>query len=89
MSTVTTKSIIDTIIREDGYYPSKDTPPHLRDPRVYQVVQYTNREGNRVWGITYEHEVKEMRYRYLVESAYIRNPVVIWKQDVNQTTRLP
>lgn len=75
MSTIDSKSIIDEIIKHNGFYED--------DPQVYQIVEYTNRWGNRTWGVTWIGEPTERRERYLVESDYISNPKVIWKRKLN------
>jgi len=73
MSTIDNKSIIDEIIRHDGYY--------MGDPQVYQIVEYTNAYGNVTWGVTWTNEDKLRRNRYLIESHYVRAPRIIWKAN--------
>lgn len=61
------KALADQIIAADGYYSD--------DPRVQQVVKYTNVAGNDAYAILYNRDVEIDRYR---ESEYVRNPQVIW-----------
>jgi len=64
-----TKEIAEKIIANDGYFGD--------DPRVWQVVRYTNAWGNDAYAILYEQDVMLNRYR---KSEFIRNPVVLWKK---------
>jgi len=73
MATIDDKTIIDTIIANDGYYPE--------DPRVFMIVEYTNFYGNTAWGVTWPED--RNKYKYLVESEYVQNPKVIWKAPNN------
>jgi hypothetical protein len=71
MATIDSKSLIDTLIANKGYYED--------DPRVYQIVEYTNAYGNKTWGVTWCTEDVERRQRYLVESQFVQNPKIIWR----------
>lgn len=71
MATIDDKAIIDTMIRNEGYYPG--------DPRVERIVEYTNAYGNRTWGVVWENEPEHARYRYLEETEYVRNPKILWE----------
>ena len=71
MATIDSPSLIQKLINDDGYF--------LDDPRVYQIVEYTNSRGNKTWGVTWTNESKDRQNRYLVESQYIRNPKIIWR----------
>lgn len=66
MATVS-EEIARTIIDNDGYYSD--------DPRVMQVVKYSNAFGGESWAILYEQDVAIDRY---AESPYVRNPKVVW-----------
>jgi hypothetical protein len=70
MVTFTTETAIKDLIANHGYYPG--------DPRVIRIVEYLGRGGYIVWGVVYETEPESMHHRYEVETAYVRNPKVIW-----------
>ena len=67
MATVS-KAIADQIIASNGYYSD--------DPRVQQVVRYTNFEGVYAYAILYSQDVRHDRY---APSEFVRNPIVIWR----------
>ena len=69
MVTIGSKSIIDKIIKNNGYYED--------DPQVYMIVEYTNAWGSITWGVTWPHE--QNKDKYLIPSQFVRNPKVIWK----------
>lgn len=71
MSTIDTKSIIDQMIRNNGFYED--------DSQVHQIVEYINAFGNTTWGVTWSGEPESRRERYMKESQYINNSKVIWK----------
>lgn len=70
MSTIDTRSIIDTIIAGNGVYPGDE---HL--PPVVRIVEYQNAWGGICWGTEIERE--RGRYR---PSQYVINPRVIWER---------
>lgn len=74
MATVDDKKLIDEIIAKDGYYED--------DPRVYMIVEYTNSFGNKTWGVTWSNQGKAEREKYLLHTAYVRTPRILWCSDV-------
>lgn len=76
MGTFTRRSIIDELIRNDGYYED--------DPRVVRIVEYENSfNGEKCWGVVYEPEVRlGLLHRYDYETEYISNPVVIFSAKI-------
>lgn len=66
MATIS-KAMADKIIANDGYFSD--------DPRVLQVVEYTNMGGTQAYAILYEADVKADRYQ---ASMFVQNPKVIW-----------
>jgi len=79
MATVDTKTIIDELIKNDGYYPNPINDESPPDPRVALIVEYTNFEGRITWGITYVVESLERQRRYLIETPYVRKPRILWE----------
>ena len=79
MATIDSKSIIDALIRNDGYCSD--------DPRVAQIVEYTNAYGNTTWGVTWVGEVESSRRKYETETEYVRNPRVIWRAESPRTAK--
>lgn len=73
MATIDNKQIIDDLIRDNGFY--------LDDPRVYQIVEYTNTYGKITWSVTWSNESSERRNRYMEASSYVRNPKIIWNMN--------
>lgn len=71
MATIDSKTLIDTIIANDGYYED--------DPRVAMIVEYTNVYGNTAWGVVWSNEPIDRQERYLEETAFVQNPRIIWK----------
>lgn len=74
MSTIDSKELIDTIIKQDGYYEG--------DSRVFMIVEYMNAYGNITWGVTWSNESLSRRIRYLVPSDYIRSPKILWHSEM-------
>ena len=66
MATVS-KDLAEQIIKQNGYYED--------DPRVMQVVKYSNNWGGESWAVLYEKDVVTNRY---AASEYVRNPQIIW-----------
>lgn len=60
------KSSADGLVMNNGYYHD--------DPRVMQIIEYTDMAGNLAYGVEYGHEIG----RY-AESEFVRNPRVYWK----------
>lgn len=75
MSTIDSKELIDLIIARNGFYED--------DPRVALIVEYTNAYGNRTWGVTWSNEHISRQERYLLESAFVNKPKVIWRASEN------
>tara|TARA_R110000868_G_scaffold5782_1_gene33954 strand:- start:26145 stop:26354 length:210 start_codon:yes stop_codon:yes gene_type:complete len=61
------KDLAMKIIQADGHYAD--------DPRVQQVVKYTNAWGAESYAILYERDVAINRY---APSDYVINPEIIW-----------
>lgn len=72
MATIDSEKTIRELIKSDGHY--------MDDPRVYQIVEYTNFEGEKCWGVVWENEPARAQHRYELESRYVRDPKVIWSQ---------
>lgn len=74
MATIDSKAIIDDIIA--GKY---DDDADL----VVKIVQYTNAWGGIAYGCVYRSEARDPYYgnRYEIETAFINNPVVIWRRQ--------
>jgi len=70
MATIDSKEIIDRLIKNNGFYED--------DARVYMIVEYTNAYGGITWGVTWVSDDKNRRFKYLVETEYVRNPKIIW-----------
>lgn len=69
MSTVTIRSIVDTIIANDGIYPG--------DPPVAKIVEYNNSyNGELAWGLVYDHQDPET----YAASDFVLNPRVIFER---------
>jgi len=80
MATIDNKEIIDKLIANDGYHIEPNLEPgESQDPRVFQIVEYTNYEGRTTWGVTWINEAPSARVRYMLESPYVCNPRVIWR----------
>lgn len=75
MATVDSKELIDKIIANDGYFED--------DPRVFMIVEYINAYGNKTWGVTWSNEPESRRFRYRIETEYVREPRVIWSITKN------
>ena len=58
------------IIAHDGYY--------FDDPRVMQVVTYTNIAGGKCWAILYARDVQSNRY---APSRSVINPKIEWTAE--------
>lgn len=71
MATIDNKQIIDDLISKNGFF--KD------DPRVFQIVEYTNFSGVTTWGVTWMNELPSSKVRYMNATEYVRNPRVIWR----------
>lgn len=70
MSTINNKMIVDSLIRNNGYYED--------DPRVVMIVEYTTKWGGIAYGVSWVTEDKVRQQRYTIESEFIINPKVIW-----------
>lgn len=75
MATIDTEETIRELIEHDGYF--------MDDPRVYQIVEYTNFNGKKCWGVTWENEPVSRLQRYEIPSTYIIAPKVIWRANVS------
>lgn len=71
MSTIDDAKLIRELIANDGHYSD--------DPRVAQIVEYTNRYGKVTWGVTWSNELPDRQVRYEKATIYVINPRVIWK----------
>jgi len=68
MSTISSRKIIDDIIAGD-----------YADDGWIKIVEYTDMGGKRTWGCVAERDPNPDRYER--ESAYIRDPKVIWERQ--------
>ena len=80
MATIDSEQAIIDLMTSDGYFED--------DPRVYQIVEYTNFNGRLTWGVTWINEAKNRLHRYEIPSEYVIAPKVIWKakeslEDIN------
>lgn len=71
MATIDNKRIIDQIIEANGHFGD--------DPRVYQIVEYRNAYGFITWGVTWVNETEQSRRRYEVETDWVHEPKIIWR----------
>jgi hypothetical protein len=71
MSTIDDKATIDKIIAANGYF--------MDDPRVARIVEYKNAWGGICYGVTWTTEQFHQQRRYDEETAFIREPKVIWE----------
>ena len=69
MATIDSKDIIDAIIAAGG-------KQYSDEPAVSRIVEYTNANGRRTWGVTWENERDQHRYDRVTE--YVRDPVIIF-----------
>jgi hypothetical protein len=68
MATVSSKSVVDQIIAQEGHY--------YGDPQVIKIVQYNNTfDGKLAWGLIYKGEDPE-RYH---NAPACHNPQTIWE----------
>lgn len=74
MATIDDKTLIDTIIRQDGHYEG--------DPRVALIVEYTNANDRQTWGVTWSSEPASRQRRYLEETQFVRNPRILWEASI-------
>lgn len=74
MSTIQHKAIIDDLIENHGYYHGDKS-----EPRAVLIVTYENAFGGEAWGVTWDYETPEMQERYLVETANVHNPKILWR----------
>jgi len=70
MATVDSKDFVDKLIAGKGRLPES--------PRATVIVEYTNLEGRRVYGIVFENEPRPTWNRYLEETQYVREPILVW-----------
>lgn len=71
MSTMNNKELIDKIIANNGYFED--------DIRVAMIVEYTNGWGGLCWGVTWTNESVDRQVRYMIESQFVKKPVLIWR----------
>jgi hypothetical protein len=73
------RAIVDRLIAGDGWLPEHPDHDAPDNPRAELIVEYTDQGGKLAYGVTFSHESGSRQERYLVESAYIREPRVFWK----------
>lgn len=71
MSTINNKAVIDKLIADDGYCGE--------DPRVAQIVEYTNAWGGLCYGVTWSNQPEDQQRVYEEATEYIIRPRVIWR----------
>jgi len=81
MATIDDKDFIDNIIKNNGYYNGDDDNSLGDNPRIIQIIEYTNAWGNRTWAILTLQDVISDRYR---ASQYVRNPKTIWTYQTGE-----
>jgi hypothetical protein len=67
MSTIDSKEIITTMLKNDGVYPG--------DPQAYTIWQYTNDYGNTT------HAVYWTLYNDILSSPHCRDIVLLWDRE--------
>ena len=78
MATITNRSLVEEIIRNDGHYED--------DPRVVKIVEYRNAfDGREAFGLIYEDESLD-RYD---SSPFIREPKTIFPVPVKTSEENP
>ena len=75
MATIDNEEMIRNLIANNGHFED--------DPRVYQIVEYTNYNGRLTWGVTWKNESLNRLHRYEIPSEYVIAPKVIWKAGDN------
>lgn len=96
MSTVD-KKFAERIIKNNGFYSESDAEEYKSqggyqggdNPRCTRLVEYTNAWGNKAYGASFEHESPEAQRRYMEESDFVRNPLVIWTYTPMEPARIP
>jgi len=78
MATIDSKEFIDQIIANNGWHDDADHDAP-DNPRVALIVEYINAFGKRTWGVTFIGD-KDIN-RYIRESEYIQDPMVIWNAE--------
>jgi len=73
MATIDSVETIKELIEHDGYFED--------DPRVFQIVRYTNYNGNVSYGVTWENEPARAQRRYELETKYVIRPEIIWRAN--------
>lgn len=66
MSTIDSKSIITTMLANDGYYPG--------DPQAHAIYQYTNDYGNTTWAVYWTE------HNDIWSSPHCHDIVVLWNR---------
>ena len=78
MGTVDSRDFVDSLILGGGRMPDdqEDAPDN---PRAIRIVEYTNANDRRCWGVVFENEPQGTWNRYERETRWVRDPVVIWR----------
>lgn len=78
MATIDNQDIIDSIIKNNGFYPGdEDKPP------VTKIVRYNNQWGGKSTAIIYAYE-NQNRYE---ESVYCKNVEIVWIKNETNTNQ--
>jgi hypothetical protein len=82
MATLTDRSNVDVLIANNGIDPTDEASYAIVGP-VVRIVEYTNAQGQVMWGIIFQSEVALGLWdRYMIPSPYINNPHEIWKRPI-------
>lgn len=73
MATLDNFALVQKII-DMGGGPDPDEP---QEPIAVRITEYTNFEGRTCWGVVFHTEPID---RYQEETAYVRNPKIIWQR---------
>ena len=71
MSTFNNKEFIDKMIAKNGKL-------YNDEPGATKIVEYINDWGNIAWGVVWETDKDQDKYR---ESEYVHSPRVIWTKS--------
>lgn len=74
MAIIDSKSLIDNIIKNNGFY-NGDDEEAPDNPRIVKIVEFINMKGKTAWWIISE---REYLFGYSI-SPYVRNPQIIWE----------
>ena len=59
MATISSRALIDELIKSNGKDPHPLEPGERPDPDVAMIVEYTTSWGHTAWGVTWVNESRE------------------------------